>query len=153
MTFDTIKNGMYAAMKSGDKLRKDVLSTIMANAKNEAIATGANRDAIPDAVVDTVLLREKKLLNTMIAEFPAEAQSEDHKKLLQSYHDKLAIVVEYAPNVVDDENEIRALVAESGIALEKKNMGKLMGFLKGKKCDMGVASKTVNMMIAEAEGK
>lgn len=153
MTFETIKSGMYAAMKSGDKLRKEVLSTIMANAKNEAIATGADRDNVPDNVVDAVLLREKKLLKTMIVDFPAEATSDDHIKLKESYHAKLAIVLEYAPQVIDDEAEIAQIVVDSGVELSKKNMGRLMGLLKGKKCDMSVASSVVNKMISEVEGK
>lgn len=152
MTFEKIKTDMYGAMKSGDKLRKEVLSTIMSNAKNEAIATGVNRDNIPDAVVDTVLLREKKLLKTMIADFPEEATSKEHMKLKESYHAKLAIVMEYAPQVIDDESEISKIVTDSGVELTKKNMGRLMGMLKGKKCDMSVASSVVNKMIEEKEG-
>ena len=153
MTFTKIQTDMYAAMKAKDSLRKEVLSTIIANAKNEAISSGADRNNIPDAIVDTVLLREKKLLRVMIDEFPKEATSAEHMKLKQTYNDKLAIVMEYAPNVISDESEIRAIVADSGVVLEKKNMGKLMGMLKGKQCDMSVASKVVNAMIAEAEGK
>ena len=151
MTFEKIKTDMYAAMKAKDALRKEVLSTIMANAKNEAISSGADRENVPDAIVDAVLLKEKKLLRVMIDEFPKEATSAEHIKLKQTYNDKLAIVMEYAPNVIDDENEIRAIVVESGVPIEKKSMGKLMGMLKGKKCDMSVASKVVNKMIAESE--
>lgn len=151
MTFEKIKTDMYGAMKAGDKLRKETLSTIMANAKNEAIATGANRDNIPDAVVDTVLLREKKLLRTMIDEFPKEATSAEHIKLKESYHAKLYIIMEYAPQVIDDESEIEELVIKSGVELDKKNMGKIMGMLKGKKCDMSVASKVVNNLINKKE--
>ena len=148
MTFEKIKTDMYTAMKEKNKLRKDVLSTIIANAKNEAIKAGADRDNIPDTIVDTTLLREKKLLQTMIAEFPESATSEEHIKLKESYHQKLNIILEYAPQIIDDPDEIKKIVMESGIELDKKNMGKFMGLLKGAKCDMGVANQVVRDLLS-----
>lgn len=156
MTFEKIKADMYTAMKAKDKLRKDVLSTIMANSKSMAIEKGADRDNVSEDIVNAVLLREKKLLKTMIADFPENATSPDHIALLNTYKQKLEIVVEYAPQIIDDEDEIRDLIIETGIELDKKNMGRIMGSLKGKKCDMGVANKVLTAMfqeIAEAETK
>lgn len=147
MTFEKIKTDMYAAMKSGNKLRKGVLSTIMNNAKNRAIDSGADRENISEEIVNATLLAEKTLLKKMIAEFPENATSNEHKALLENYHQRLKIVLEYAPQIIDDENEIRAMIVDSGIVLEKKNMGKIMGMLKGKKCDMGVARVVVQNML------
>ena len=151
MTFNQIQKDMYKAMKEQDKERKLVLSTLMANAKNEAITAGESRDNVPDAIVDQVIIKEKKLLQKMIEEFPANTNKKEHLDLLKSYHDRLAIVNEYAPQVIDDENEIKVIINESGIPLDKKNMGKIMGMLKGKKCDMAVANKVVKAVIEEAE--
>ena len=151
MTFEKIKTDMYAAMKAKDKLRKDVLSTIMANSKSMAIEKGADRDNISEDIVNAVLLREKKLLKTMIADFPENATSPDHIALLNSYKDKLEIVLEYAPQIIDDEDEVRALITDTGVELDKKNMGRIMGALKGKKCDMGVANKVLKDMLEGAE--
>ena len=147
MTFETIKNDMYAAMKAKDKMTKDVLSTLIANAKNNAIASGADRDNVPEDIVNKTILSEKKLLQKMIAEFPENATSKDHIALLQSYYDRLAIVTKYAPQIIDDENQIKEIIINSGIDIDKKNMGKLMGFLKGQKCDMGVANAVVKAMV------
>jgi uncharacterized protein YqeY len=153
MTFDKIKGDMYAAMKNKDKLRKDVLSTIMANAKDMAIKDGADRENVSETIVNATLLKEKKLLQGMIDEFPENATSAEHLALLDTYKKKLAIVLEYAPQVIDDEDEIRAIIVATGIELDKKNMGKIMGALKGKKCDMGVANKVLTAMFQEAAGK
>jgi uncharacterized protein YqeY len=150
MTFEKIKTDMYAALKAKDKMRKDVLSTIMANAKSLAIEKGSDRENIGEDVVNTVLLKEKKLLESMIADFPANATSDEHIKLKETYHQKLAIVIEYAPQIIDDEDEIRKIILDSGIELDKKNMGKIMGVLKGQKCDMGVANRVVKEMLSTA---
>jgi uncharacterized protein YqeY len=150
MTFEKIKTDMYAALKAKDKIRKDVLSTIMANAKSLAIEKGSDRENIGEDVVNTVLLKEKKLLEGMITDFPENATSNEHLKLKETYHHKLAIVVEYAPQIIDNEDEIRKIVLDSGIELDKKNMGKIMGVLKSKKCDMGVANRVVKEMLSTA---
>jgi uncharacterized protein YqeY len=147
MTFKKIQSDMYAAMKAKDTLRKDVLSNLLANAKKTAIDNGEDRENISDATMDATILKEKKLLSSMIETFPAAATSQTHLALKQSYIDKLAIVMEYAPQIIDDPEQIKELALKSGIPLEKKNMGKIMGMLKANKCDMGIASCTVNEML------
>lgn len=134
-------------MKAKNKLRKDVLSTVIANAKSMAIEKGADRENVSEEIVNIVLLKEKKLLHGMIDEFPDSATSKEHLKLKESYHKKLEIVLEYAPQVVDDPDEIRAMIANSGIELDKKNIGKIMGLLKNQKCDMGIANQVVKSML------
>ena len=59
MTFETLHNDMVAAMKARDKARKGVLSTLIADVKKAAIDAG-NREDIPEALVDQVILKSKK---------------------------------------------------------------------------------------------
>ena len=139
---------MISSMKSGDKFRKNVISAIIAQIKNVAIDKNC-RDNITEDIVNEVLLKYKKMVQEMIETCPA-----DRTETLEEYTKQMAVVAEFAPTLISDEAEIKAIVTElankNSIELVKSNRGNIMKViaveLKGK-ADMGVVSRVVGGML------
>ena len=148
MTLEVLQKEMIAAMKSGNKFRKSVLSDIIASVKKVAIDKGC-RDDISEALVDEVLIKYKKTVQEMIDTCPGE-----RVETMAEYVRQFDIVDEFAPKLIDDEEKIRQLIVgialRLNIQLEKKNRGLLMkslsADLKGK-ADMGVVSKVASQLL------
>lgn len=144
MTLQQLQQAMINAMKSGDKFRKSVISTTIAQIKSAAIDKGC-RDNIPETLVDEVLLKAKKTAQEMIDTCP-----EFRQDLLEDYKKQMEIICEFAPVLITDELEITTIVKSSNIELVKSNRGQIMKWLKsvyGGKMDMGIASKVVGEML------
>lgn len=144
--FNKLKNERIAAMKSGDKDRKDVIASLIA-AVQSATITPKGRLEITDDLVNEVIIKQKKIAEEMIDTCPA-----NRTDLLAEYNIKLAIIDEFAPRVIEDEEEIKAIinaaVAEAGIVLDKNARGPVMKIITskyGKTIDM----KTVNKVFGE----
>jgi uncharacterized protein YqeY len=148
MTIEKLQNEMIAAMKSGDKLRKSVLSG-MIDAVKKASMTNKGRVEITEQLVDETLLKYKKIVEEQVATCPA-----DRAETLADYKAQLAIVAEFAPTLVTDVDEIKTLIEEyadgAKISLYKDNRGTLMKILsrnlKGK-VDMGIVNKVLGGML------
>lgn len=148
MTLEKLKSEMISSMKSGDKFRKNVISTMIAQIKNVAIDKNC-RDNITEDIVNEVLLKYKKMVQEMIETCPA-----DRTETLEEYKAQMAVVAEFAPTLITDEIEIKAIVTEltdkNGIKLIKSNRGNVMKVvaanLKGK-ADMGVVNRVVGGML------
>ena len=147
MTLNQLQNEMIAAMKSGDKFRKGVISIVIARIKNTAIDQGC-RDNIPEIMVDAELLKAKKITEEMIATCP-----ESRADLLEDYKKQLAIICEFAPSLIADEAKIREMILDvvnNEYELTKANKGKIMKIvmpvLRGK-VDMGIANKVIGEML------
>lgn len=148
MTLEKLQSEMVLAMKSGDKFRKGVISTAIAQIKNAAIDKGC-RNEIPESIVDESLLKAKKVTQEMLDTCP-----ESRADLLENYKKQMEIICEFAPTLITDEAQIKTIVldfaAENNIELTKNNRGKLMGIiskcLKGK-IDMGAVNKVVGGML------
>lgn len=147
MTLNQLQNEMIAAMKSGDKFRKSVISTAIARIKNTAIDKGC-RDDVPESIVDAELLKAKKITEEMIATCP-----ESRTDLLEDYKKQLEIICEFAPNLIADKTKIREMILDvvnNEYELTKANKGKIMKIvmpvLRGK-VDMGVANKIIGEML------
>ena len=142
MELKTLQTDMIAAMKSGDKTRKDVLSSAIGAIKKAGIDKGC-RDNIPEVLVDEVLRKEQKSLQEMIDTCPSTRTD-----LLDVYNSKITILKEYVPQLETDgviiAGIIYSLMKKSGIEITKANKGKLMKVvmpqLKGK-VDMSIANK------------
>ena len=142
MELKTLQTDMIAAMKSGDKTRKDVLSSAIGAIKKAGIDKGC-RDNIPEVLVDEVLRKEQKSLQEMIDTCPSTRTD-----LLDVYNSKITILKEYIPQLETDgvviAGIIYSLMEKSGIEITKANKGKLMKVvmpqLKGK-VDMSIANK------------
>lgn len=147
MTVETLQKAMISAMKSGDKFRKGVISTVIARIKNAAIDKGC-RDNIPEDMVDAELLKAKKTTQEMIDTCP-----ESRVDLLEDYKKQMEIICEFAPTLITNEDEIRNLILDAinnEIELTKANRGKIMKIIapifKGK-ADMSIVSKVVGGML------
>lgn len=148
MQLETLQSAMIAAMKNKDKPRKAVLSGMIDTVKKAAIDKNC-RDNVPESLVDEVLLKYKKMIQEMIDTCPAE-----RAETLEDYKYQMAVVTEFAPTLITDEDQIKTIVldfaAENDIELTKNNRGKIMGIiskcLKGK-VDMSAVSKVVGGML------
>ena len=148
MTLQKLQVEMIAAMKAGDKFRKNVISTTIAQIKNAAIDKGC-RDNIPESLVDEVLLKCKKTAQEMIDTCPA-----NRVETLAEYVKQFDIIDEFAPTLITSpmqiELAVRRLIIDNNIEPIKSNRGAIMRVvaanLKGK-MDMSVVSKVVGEML------
>ena len=142
MTLEILQKEMIAAMKNKDKVRKDVLSSLIGAIKKAAIDQKC-KENITEKLVDEVILKEKKTVQEMIDTCPA-----DREILLLEYKSKMEVINEFAPQLVTDENEIKQMIYRiiSSVDIQKSGqkavMGTVMPRLKGK-VDMKVANKVL----------
>lgn len=149
MTLEILQNEMILAMKSGNKLRKSVLSGMIDTVK-KASMTNSGRVEITERLVDEVLLKYKKMVPEQIDTCPA-----DRTETLEEYKKQMTVVAEFAPTLITDENEIKYLILDiininNDVELTKSNRGYIMKIvapvLKGK-ADMGIVNKVLGGML------
>ena len=146
MTLEILQKDMVQAMKDKNPVKKEALSSAIGAIKNAAIAKKC-KDNIPEELVNEVLLKEKKTLQEQIDTCPA-----DRFSTLALYKSKLQWIESYCPKLLDNPEEIRAMVenqlAIAGVEPLKSNKGvvmkTVMPIFKGK-ADM----KIVNQVIGE----
>ena len=146
MTLETLQAAMIGALKERNKSRKDAISSLIGAIKKVAIDKNC-RDNITEELVNEVILKEKKTAQEMVDTCPAERTD-----LMEEYRTRLEIISEFAPKLVSDEGEVKALI-ESILATlgdEASNKGAIMKAvmpqLKGK-VDMKVANKVLNTIL------
>ena len=156
--YESIKADMTSALKNGDKLRRLTLADMVATI-DKAATSGKKRVEITDAFVDETLLKYKKTIQEMVDTCPDGAADPKRDAELKArkteYQMKLTIVMEYAPKVIDDPNEIKKLIlnfaCKNDLVLIKSNksaiMKAMMPFLKQNNCDMKVANEILNRVI------
>lgn len=142
MQFEVLQKAMIDAMKARDKQRKDSISTLVSAAKKLAIDAGCRED-IPEEMVDQAILKEIKSVKEQIDTCPA-----DRTELLDEYKARLAVMEEYAPKMMS-EDEVRAVLSEKfADVIATKNKGQIMkavmAELKGK-----ADGKVINAVVAE----
>ena len=130
MQFNTLQKDMMAAMKARDKARKDSISVLVSAAKKLAIDEGCRED-IPEELVDRAILKEIKSVKEQIDTCPAERTD-----LMDQYKVTLAVMEEYAPKMLSEE-EIKTILNEKfADVIATKNKGQIMkavmAELKGK---------------------
>lgn len=144
MKLEILQAEMIKAMKNKDKLRKDVISGLV-DAVKKASITDNSRIEITEDLITQVLLKEQKTMQEMIDTCP-----ESRQDLLTEYKSKLAIVNEFAPQLITDPAEIKALIKElieeTDLTLTKADRGKFMKIFKGK-VDMRVANQVLGGML------
>jgi uncharacterized protein YqeY len=135
MKLEILQNEMIAAMKNKDKVRKDVLSSLVDAVKKAAIDKKC-KDNVTEQLVAEVLLKEQKTMQEMIDTCPA-----DRTETLAEYNAKMAIIKEFAPQLMTDINEISAYITGTlGLEICAANRGAIMKGLKGK-ADMKIANQ------------
>ena len=144
MTIEKLEMESLMALKNKDTFRSNVISQMVAQIKRAAIDKGC-RDNITEDFVNAEILKIQKQMADTLATCPT-----NRTDLLEKYQADEKIIAEFAPQVISDPNEIKEIVVFSGIALEKKNMGAVMKFLKSEyngRMDMGVASKVLKELL------
>ena len=147
MTLENLQSAMIAAMKSGDKFRKSVISDLIGQIKLAAINKNC-RDNITETLVDETLLKSKKMVQESIDLCPTSRTD-----LLDNYNAQMKVICEFAPTLMTDEEEIKLSILDvinNEMELTKANRGKIMKIiapvLKGK-ADMSVVNKVLGGML------
>lgn len=141
--YENIQKATIEALKDGNESKKNALRSVINRIKNYAIDF---RCDITDTLVDEMLLKEVKTIKEQIDTCPS-----NRKDLLDSYTYALEIISEYAPKIIDDENEIEEYINyiidnyDVDISNQGTAMKTIMPYLKGK-CDMKVASSVIRGM-------
>lgn len=148
MTLEVLQKEMIAALKAGDKLRKEVVAGLVDAVKKAGIDKQC-RDNIPESLVNTVLQKEQKTMQEMIDTCPA-----DRTETLALYKSKMEIIKEFAPQLLTDPGEIKekvlALLASAGLEATKKNKGQVMKTVMPAfkwNADMGVVNKVISEVL------
>ena len=130
MTLKELQKDMIAAMKAKDKVRKDVISSLIAAVKKYGIDNGVRND-ITEEMTDSVLLKELKTAKEQLDTCPAERTD-----LLESYKTNYEIIQEYVPAQLSEEEIIKLLTEKYSELIATKNKGMIMktvmAELKGK---------------------
>ena len=140
LTLEILQAEMIAAMKNKDKLRKDTISSLVQAIKKFGIDNKC-KDNITNEQLSSVILKEKKTMQEMIDTCPA-----DRTDTLAEFNARMAIINEFAPSLMDNEDAIKTFVQNLGIEPIKSNRGKIMAALKGK-ADMKIANQVVSQML------
>lgn len=142
MTIKDLQTAMIAAMKAREKQRKDTISSLIAAVKKAAIDEGCRED-IPEAMVESVILKELKTAKEQVDTCPA-----DRTELLEEYNAKVAVIEEFAPKQLS-EDEIKAIISEKFADIIKTGnkgmiMKSVMAELKGK-----ADGKLINQVVSQ----
>ena len=143
-----IDDDWKAAMKAGDKARKDALSLLRAAIKQKRVD---EQIEITDAVVVAVIEKMLKQRKDSITQYEA-AKRQD---LADAEKFEAGVLAGYMPqglSAAEVESVVVAAVAESG-AKDPADMGKVIALVKPKvagRADMGEVSKLVKAKLAGA---
>ena len=149
MTLEHLQKARVLAMKNRDKVRSNVLSDMIDSVQKASI-TQSGRVEITEKLVNDVLIKYQKTIQEMIDTCPSNRTDK-----LDEYIANMAIVKEYAPQLITDETEISTListiVANNAIAMTKENKGNIMRLvstqLKGK-VNMTTVAKVVTDLLS-----
>ena len=140
LTLEILQAEMITAMKDKDKLRKDTISSLVQAIKKFGIDNKC-KDNITNEQLSSVILKEKKTMQEMIDTCPA-----DRTDTLAEFNARMAIINEFAPSLMDNEDAIKTFIQNLGIEPIKSNRGEIMKALKGK-ADMKIANQVVSKML------
>ena len=140
MKLETLQQEMIVAMKSGNKLRKNTLSDLIAAIKKTAIDKKM-KENITEELVNEIILKEQKTFQEMIDTCP-----DSHIDRKEEYKAKKVIIDEFAPKLLTEEKDIENFILALGIEVSKNNRGVIMKELKGK-VDMSIANKVLGEMM------
>lgn len=147
MKLEILQSAKTEAMKNKDAIRKEAISA-MIDAVQKASITPKGRIEITEQLTDEVLIKYQKTIQEMIDTCPA-----DRTELLAKYTAEMAVVKEFAPQLITDAGEIAHMITTivpTGTAFVKSNKGVIMKCItphfKGK-ADMKIVSQVVAEML------
>lgn len=142
MKLEVLQKEMIAAMKAGNKLRKETISSLIGAIKKTAIDEKC-KDNITEELVNRVILKEKKTMQDMIDTCPATRED-----LLNEYEHKMATILEFVPKMMSEEEIKEEIVDILSYADIDNNVGAIMKVimpkLKGK-----ADGKLINKVVSE----
>lgn len=149
MKWETLQNLKVASMKSGDKARVKVLNDIIVLVQKEQ-TKGKTKLEVTEEMINTCAMKAQKTLEEMVETCP---KTDAYAELLADYQEQLAIVKEYAPQMIADEAAIRSMILDTingEFDLAPANKGKamklVMPVLKSQNCDMKIAQSVLQGM-------
>ena len=148
MKLEILQSAKTEAMKNKDAIRKEAISA-MIDAVQKASITSKGRIEITEQLTDEVLIKYQKTIQEMIDTCPA-----NRTDLMNKYVAEMAVVKEFAPQLITDTAEIkgaiRIILDTLGIEESKQNKGKIMKAItphfKGK-ADMKIVSQVIAEML------
>ena len=120
MKFEDLQKAMFDAMKAHEAERKETLSLLVAAVKRAAI-DGGQRDNITEEMVDAAILKEMKATREQIETCP-----ESRQDLLTQYRAKLAVIEEFAPKMMSQDEIEKLLTEKFAEVIASKNKGQIM---------------------------
>lgn len=142
MKLEQLQKEMVTAMKNKDKLRKDAISSLIGAIKNAGIAEGC-KDNISDELVSKVVLKEIKTIKEQIDTCP-----DSRTELKAEYKARLAVVEEFAPKLLTEDEVTNIIKTKFQSELESGNKGLIMkavmSELKGK-----ADGKVINAVVSK----
>lgn len=146
MTLEILQKEMIAALKAGEKTRKQVIAGMVDAVKKAGIDEKC-RDNIPETLVNKVLTKCKKVANEQLETCP-----DDRKELKNFYIEQLSIIEEFAPQLIVDLESIEFMIKDLGIELTKNNRGNIMKAFKQtydiSTVDMSIVNKVLGVILA-----
>ena len=142
MTLEVLQKEMIAAMKAGNKPRKETISSLIGAVKKTAIDERC-KDNITEELVNKVILKEKKTIQDMIDTCPASRED-----LLNEYEHKMAVILEFVPKMMSEKEIKETIVDLLSYKDVENNVGAIMRVvmpeLKGK-----ADGKLINKIVSE----
>lgn len=147
MTLEVLQNEMTKALREGNKARRTVLGVLVAAVQSATITPNGRVEAT-EQLVDSVLLKQAKLVKEQIDMCPAS-----RPEMLEAYKYQLAVIEEFAPVQITDEAVIRKMIETlfkmENIPMDQKARKILMPKLKESGADMSVVNKVYTQMLKE----
>ena len=140
---DQIKNDMYVAMKSGDKIKTNILRTLLSTLKEKQIEKKKN-------INEDEYLSVIKRLVKQLKESADAYQKAGRSELYEKEASELAILKKYLPEILS-ENQTLDLVKEvidQTSASNLSDMGKVMSIIM-QKSNGRVDGKIANRLVKE----
>lgn len=104
--YEQLKKDMMESLREGRRTRRETIADMLSYIEKEATA-GKERIEITDAFVDDKLVKYQKQTKEQLDTCPASRTD-----LLEKYSEKMKIVMEYAPQVENDPEQIRKAIAQ-----------------------------------------
>lgn len=147
MNILVLKSDRNKALKSGDKERKEVLSTLISACQNATI-TPKGRVELTEDLVKEVIVKQAKIVREQIETCPASRPEK-----IEAFKRQLAIIEEYTPLMITDPDIIRRMIKavclNEQIPFDQKARKIVMPKLKKADVDMSIANKVFTDMLKE----
>ena len=142
---EQIKNDMYVAMKSGDKIKTNILRTLLSTLKEKQIE---KKEDINESEYISIIKRLVKQLKESADAYQKAGRSELYEKEVS----ELEILKEYLPEILSEEQTLDLVKEVIGqiSASSLSDMGKVMSLIMHKsngKVDGKIANRLVKDLL------